>query len=366
MPDKPAIIVVGAGPAGSTAATLLARAGVRVLLLEKRRFPRDKLCGGFLADRSLGILEEIHGAAIPADLYHDTRDVFAIHHRGEELVHRELGGRMAFVQRKELDEFLARRAQVAGAELREDCTLQSATQNSRQVELKLTGGERLRADWVVAADGIFSKLRKCFAPGEGGHQTALEMSIPSDYNGPPRLDFGLFPWGYAWDFPKRGLRMVGVCGRPEHTGDQKALLKAYRERLGYPESKVLGWPLPDKPIRRLARGRVLFTGDAAGLCEPNSGEGIYYALRSGERAARALLTHSEGSTASVADVGRVYEKSLSFVRRQLAFGRSFRLFFNRQGFQRRVLNSLVHLPDLKDLEWHDVARVALRVGLLGR
>ncbi len=363
MPNKHQVIVVGAGPAGATAAFLLAQGGMDVLLLEKRTFPRDKLCGGFLADRSLGLLEQLHGDAIPSDLYHDTRDVFAIHHEGEELVHRELGGRMAFVQRIELDEFLARRAQEAGAELREGCAVAGAAQNEQQVLVELADGTVLRADWVVAADGVFSKLRKCFAPGEGGHQTALELSIPSDYDGPPRLDFGLFPFGYAWDFPKRGLRMVGVCGVPGKSGDQKQLLKEYRERLGYPEAKVQGWPLPDKPIRRLARNRVLFTGDAGGLCEPNSGEGIYYALRSGEKAARALLDHGEVGSRKT---GTVYENSLAFVRRQLAFGRGFRPWFHKPGFQRRVLNSLVHLPELKDLEWYDVARIALKVGVLGR
>ncbi|MCA9783580.1 MAG: geranylgeranyl reductase family protein [Candidatus Delongbacteria bacterium] len=361
------VIVVGAGPSGATAACLLARAGIEVLLLEKRTFPRDKLCGGYLAARTIGLLEELHGSALPAGLYHDTRDAFAIHHAGEAIVQRELGGRMAFVQRRELDHFLVRQAVSAGAVLQERCEVESITAVGGAVEVRAKDGTVHRADWVIAADGALSRLRRCLAPGEGGHQTALELSIPSERTDPARLDFGLFPWGYAWDFPKRGMRMVGVCGPPQRTGEQKALLEAYRLRLGLPRAKVDGWPLPDRPIRRLARGRVLFVGDAGGLCEPISGEGIYYALRSGERAASALLADGLGQEPRPeARVAATYTHSMAFVMRQIRFSLLFRPLFHRPGFQRRMLQALVHLPELKDIEWTDVARVALRVGILGR
>lgn len=361
------VIIVGAGPAGSTAATVLAWAGRSVLLLEKRTFPRDKLCGGFLAGRTLGLLEDLHGAAALAPLLHDTRERFAILHEGRPLVERELGGRMAFCQRVELDEFLARQAVAAGAPLRESAEVVDLDTAAGAPRVTLKDGTRLSAEWILAADGAMSRLRRQLAPGEGGVQTALEISVPIERPDPPRLDFGLFPWGYAWDFPKRGCRTVGVCGPPEHTGDQKALLEAYRQRLGLEPAKVSGWPLPDRPIRRLAHGRVLFIGDAGGLCDPISGEGIYYALRSGERAALALLKEGWSTAGSPEPrVARAYTDTFAFAMRQLRFSRAFRPVFYRPGFQRRMLNALVHLPELKDIEWTDVLRVAVRVGVLGR
>lgn len=357
------VIVVGAGPAGSTAAFVLARAGIDTLLLEKRRFPRDKLCGGFLAGRTLGLLDELHGGSLPEDLFHHRDDRFAVYHNGELVVERELGGAMAFVQRMEFDEFLARRAMEAGARLQEDSEAVGYATDGDGVTLTLKDGSTRRAAWAVVADGAISRLRRQAAPGHRFGQTAIEIHAPVERDDPPRLDFGLFPWGYAWDFPKRGFRSVGLGGRPERTGDQKALLAAYLDRLGLPATtKVSGWPLPDRPLWTRARGRLLFTGDAAGLCEPISGEGIYYALRSGERAALALRRLHAGEIADpdpVRGTDAAYEAGIAFILRQIHASLLFRRLFYRPGAQRRMLKALAELPELKSVEWGDVWRVAL-------
>jgi len=356
-------IVVGAGPAGSAAAFALAKAGVETLLLEKRAFPRDKLCGGFLAGRTLGLLRELHGE-IPAALLHHAGERFVVHHAGERVVERELGGPMAFVQRAEFDEWLARRAVAAGARLEELAEAVGFEGDGEGVTLTLKNGSTRRAAWVVAADGALSRLRRQVEPGHRFGQTALEVHVPAERDDPPRLDFGLFPWGYAWDFPKRGLRSVGLGGLAARTGDQKALLADYLVRLGLPATaRVAGWPLPDRPMWRRARGRTLFAGDAAGLCEPISGEGIYYALRSGERAARAIAAVETGGRRGpdpAREVAAAYERGIAFVLRQIHASLLFRRLFYRPGAQRRILAALVDLPELKDVEWSDVWRVALR------
>jgi len=357
------VVVAGAGPAGATVALLLARAGVETLLLEKREFPRDKLCGGFLAARTLCLLEELHGSAWPADLIHQGEDRFQIWHAGRLLTDRRLGDRMAFVQRLEFDEFLARQAVRAGAELWERAELRDVapTADGRAVELRLADGRDLSARWLVGADGVFSRVRQHVDPDWRPGVAALELQIPCDAELPPRLDFGLFPWGYGWRFPKRGVQTVGVCGASGRTGSLAPALRAYLAQLGLEAGPGLaGWPLPDRPAR-LCRGRILLTGDAAGLCEPISGEGIYFALRSGERAARALLAARLVTAHHAEEHLRAgYQAGTRHLRRQLLASRLFRPLFHRPGVQERLLRTFANLPELNQVEWPDILRHAAR------
>lgn len=355
------VVVAGAGPAGATVALLLARAGVETLLLEKRAFPRDKLCGGFLAARTLGLLENLHGAAWPAGLIHHGEDRFQIWQGGKLLTDRQLGDRMAFVQRVEFDEFLARQAVAAGAHLLEQAELAEVRPESdgKGLELVLADGRQWRTNWLVGADGVFSRARRWVDPDWKPGVSALELQIPCLEDLPPRLDFGLFPWGYGWRFPKRGVQTVGVCGATGRTGSLKTALHEYLERLDLsPATALSGWPLPDQPAR-LCRGRVLLVGDAAGLCEPISGEGIYFALRSGERAARALLAARLTSSQQAEEIlRRVYRDGTRRLRRQLLASRLFRPLFHRPAVQERLLRVFSKLPDLNQVEWPDILRHA--------
>ena len=353
------VIVVGAGPAGSTAAFVLAQAGLEVLLLEKRRFPRDKLCGGFLAARTLGLLEELHGREAPAALYHHTDDRFQVWHAGALLADRRLGDRMAFVQRIEFDHFLAEQARRAGAVLEEEQEAVGVAWEPDGVTVQLKGGDTRRARWVVGADGALSKVRRQLEPGFQPGGVALELHARGQEDQPPRLDFGLFPWGYGWRFPKRDCVSVGVGGW-RRGGGERALLKAYLERLGLKDTSAPGWPLPDHPAAVLARGRLLLAGDAAGFCEPITGEGLYYALRSGQRAALAVLAAREAPASRAAEALKdSYRDGTAHIRRQIRASLLFRHFFHHPRAQGRLLGILCDLPELHSVEWSDIFRCTL-------
>jgi len=364
MPRDAQVLVVGAGPAGATAACLLARAGVEVLLLDKRVFPRDKLCGGFLAARSVNLLEELHGARNCLPLFHTSEDRFQIWHGGRQLVDRHLGDRMAFVQRLEMDHFLVRQAQAAGVRLLEGAEAVELVEGHRPgeggVRVRLRDGGELRSSLLVVADGAQSRLLRQLQPRLRPGGVAMELHLPATVEEPPRLDFGLFPWGYGWRFPKRGCETVGVALWGRHTAGCRKHLKDYLALLGLPEAPAMGWSLPDRCLPRLTMGRVLFAGDAAGLCEPISGEGIYYALRSGERASQALLEAPDGGLA----LARAYQRGTAHMRSQMRASRIFRPIFHARPVQERLLRAFCQLPELRQVEWTDIFRVAARNLLL--
>jgi geranylgeranyl reductase family protein len=301
-------VVVGAGPAGSTTAYRLARGGASVLLLDKARFPRDKPCGGGLTLRAARLLP------FPVDpVVEDVVDRFQL----------RLGYRSSFerasdeplclmTQRRRLDEFLARKAQEAGAEFRDGVRV--AFDEGRVV----VEGEHVEAGVVVGADGVNGATARAFGLGrDHGHGVALEGNAPLDtrYRGKLVLELGVVPGGYAWVFPKGDHVNVGVGGW-ESEGPR---LRAHLRRLCAAHgvdfdglTELRGYRLPyRRPGSTFARDNVLLVGDAAGLVDPLSGDGMYEAFVSGKVAAEAVLTGDLASYEQrvVAEVGPLHSAS---------------------------------------------------------
>jgi len=300
------VIVVGAGPAGSTAAYRLAAAGASVVLLDRARFPRDKPCGGGLTMRGVRLLpfsvdsvvEEVVDRLILRLRYGRPAEV-----KSPEPV-------ILMTQRTRLDAYLAERAAAVGADLREGARVRAATQEGDGVEVVLEGGERLRALTLVGADGANGASRQAVGGAiEHSLAVALEGNVPyssydaSPYRGRALLEVGVVPGGYGWVFPKGDHANVGVGGWMS----QGPLLRRHLDRLCRvhgvaPErvQHVRGWRLP---VRRagvpVARGRALLVGDAAGLVDPLSGDGIFEAFTSSKLASEAVLDFLSGRAASL-------------------------------------------------------------------
>lgn len=284
------LIVLGAGPAGSSAAITAARHGLRVALVDKKRFPRDKLCGGGLTGRAIGHYRRIFGANLP-DIPLERRSDIAFHAFGEDLGTSHDAPPLHLAMRRDLDLHLVALALKAGAH---DFTGRIATLDPDTPKVQIADTS-LTAPLIVAADGVNSPTAKALF-GEAFDREhigfALEVEQPeADADRPLRIDFGAADWGYGWQFPKTNGTTIGVGGVMSRNADMKAHLAQYLATLGAdPALPVKGQFLPFGAFRAVpGRGRILLAGDAAGLVDPITGEGIAHAFHSGELAALAAI-----------------------------------------------------------------------------
>jgi len=332
---KADVIVVGAGPAGATAAALLAQDGVEVLLVDKAIFPRDKVCGDGVAARSLTVLERLGLGNWIAGKGFLEPEVMLLSSPGREWAHHTAPRQEGFsygrvIPRRELDTTLVEQAQQMGARLLEGVQATALEQDSGGW-LRVSGTSNnhpwtAQARLVIAADGAlvpFTRhlglvrrppdmwaVRGYFA-GAAGPEEQLEI----------HYEPGIHP-GYGWIFPLGGGRVnVGVGAFAsllrERRWSLRELLRRFmeenpwaRERLRdvHPLGPVRGFPLRTGVGGTVpyAEG-VLVAGEAASLVHPLTGEGIYSALESGELAAqhaRRALEQGDFSSRALAAYGR--------------------------------------------------------------
>lgn len=289
------VVVVGAGPAGAAAAHAAAATGAATLLLERAALPRYKRCGGGLIGASQQAIREtgLGLAALSRD--HVGRVTFT--HGGRRAFTRETAPFLPMVLRSELDAALVERAVAAGATLRTGVVVGAYAEEDGVVTLGTSDGP-VRARAVVAADGSSSRAAGWVGVVCDQVDLGLEAELPtppgSDWDGRVLLDWGPVPGSYGWVFPKGDTLTVGVIGPREHGGAVRTYYRELLEALGLDRATALhdGGHLTrvraeGSPVRR---GRVLVAGDAAGLLEPWTREGISFALRSGAIAGRCAAT----------------------------------------------------------------------------
>ncbi len=309
------VVVVGAGPAGAAAAITATARGLRVVCVDKAHFPRDKTCGDGLTANALRLLEQLGLSA--ADLAGAepmfVRETVLVSpsSRRAHLPLPANGAHAAVVSRRRLDAALVAVARRRGVDIREGCAIEEVKQDARAVQLTLADGSVLDAAHVIAADGHWSTVRRAldpYAPRDLGEWHAVRQYF--DGVDTDRLwvvfERDLLP-GYAWVFPLPGGRAnvgYGVLRRDGRSGRELKDLwpdllarPVLRDVLGAharPAEPVRAWPIPARyGPERLVRGRVLFAGDAAGVVDPMTGEGIAQAIETGMLAAEAIATGTD-------------------------------------------------------------------------
>ena len=294
------VVVVGAGPAGCSAATALARGGLEVVLLEKARLPRTKTCGGGLLHRAWRLLPAGVASVVEREFHSVELNVAG---PGLRFVTTRAAPMVCMVMRSELDHFLARAAQAAGARVVEACSVQQVSEEEEFVEIRAENLV-LRARFVIAADGASSPVAQLAGwPALRQSAPALECEVYLDertfrrWPDSARFDFGIPAHGYGWVFPKRNHLSIGVVNMRRGGVNLNGAVDEYMRFLGLTEVQRLerhGWSIPVAPRRGpLARGRILLAGDAAGLVDPVTAEGISNAIQSGRLAAQAVLDGGE-------------------------------------------------------------------------
>lgn len=352
------VIIAGGGPAGSTAGLILGRAGLNVLIIDKSSFPRKKLCAGLITHKTVRLLERVFdetaGSLKEKGAVNFGSDQYEILYRNESLARKSSAIPYYFTDRYVYDDLLLNKARSSGAVIAEG---EGVTHCELDLnEVMTTSGRRLKAKFLIGADGVHSTVRKGF-PLERFNKdswqydlgTGIEISVArSDVSfnvDHPMIYFGFADYGYAWIFPHRERLIAGICGL-NRKNRKKGFVNSFHDFLSeaglgkFKKDIVRGYPLPfgnflKKPFFR----QTLLTGDAAGFADPIFGEGIFYAQRSGELAAGAIIESVEKGM----DAGSVYQALLQkhILPEMISAKRHRWFFYNRQ--QKHCLNILFNL-----------------------
>lgn len=311
------VIVAGAGPAGAVAARTLASAGIRVTLVDKAAFPRNKPCGGGVSVRALGRFPWLKDAIAGIDVHNVT----SLQLQGPDAAVMEMASpepSIFLIRRVAFDNALVNAAVAAGATLCERFEIAQVDVDHSGVTVRARDGRSLTAPVVIAADGVHSVIAKRLGVNAAWPPKSIAIDMmeetPHDTLRPERPDVLWVSYGYrgldgyAYIFPKAHHVNVGIgCllshyeravdGHPYAMQSQfvrdlvadGALHGASDRRHFTPFLIPVGGPLPRAHD---SSGRVMLAGDAGGFVNAFTAEGIYHAMISGELAARAAITAS--------------------------------------------------------------------------
>jgi geranylgeranyl reductase family protein len=310
------VIVVGAGPAGATLAYELAKKGVGVLVLEKEKLPRYKCCAGGVTSRAARLLD-CDISQVAEDIIYEISFTFNL---GNPFLGQHSQPLIYTVMRAVFDHFLVQRAQQMGAVLSDGQKVTQIQMNADWAEIS-TGDSAFRSRLVVGADGAYSVVARELGMGRNiGYLVGIESEIVvaeeelAKWKSRIQIDLGAIPGGYAWVFPKRNYLSIGAgC----HASGARNLNRQYQRFLNslsignYTIAKSSSHLIPTYTKGRLIwQDKALLLGDAAGLTDPLTGEGIYYAIQSARLAAPVIENFLLRGKVGLQDYQQIVERKI--------------------------------------------------------
>jgi len=339
------VIIVGSGPAGAIAAHELARSGKSVAIIDKSEFPRKKLCGGLLPGKCIDLLLDIYQeSGFDHSILDTTFDSFHLWHKdyGHICKCGSPGLAMHLVDRFQFDKYLLDKA------LDQGCLFYCGKVVSVVAGVVTTEtGSIFRGSHIIGADGANSVVRKSVQskPVKDLATVSLEIEVPRSALRPQHaartadIHFAYNQVGYGWVFHRKDKSVIGMSGHAPHNRNIRSHLKEFcsdvlAEDYILQDSEIEGFIIPtgnltDSP----ALGNVVLVGDAAGLVEPLTGEGIYFAMKSGQIAGRMLAKDHFRP----AEYNRAIHKAIS---RNLSHARLARKLFYSERFFSRIMRKM--------------------------
>ena len=287
------VIVVGAGPAGATLAYELAIRGVTVLVLDKAIFPRHKCCGGGLTVKATGLL----GDGV-AEVTEDSISSALLTFAGADHYLGEYGETIMYtVTRERFDHFLVQKAEEAGAKVLQGLAAGNVNMSDRSIEVVTSAGN-FRSQFVVGADGNRSIVARSLNLGTNNCVVGIETEVLvgdedlTKWKSQAVIDLGWISNGYAWLFPNTDHLSIGIACLRAKAKDLKRAYWQFLNSLKLNRYTIARWSADIIPMCAgqplLTQGRVALLGDAAGLADPLTGEGIYHAILSAQLAAPVI------------------------------------------------------------------------------
>ena len=318
------VVIVGGGPAGSTAAYLLKKEGFQVLLIEKEKFPRDKLCGGLITKKTLQILLDLFDFKLK-DLKDDNvvdyiADSYRIYFKDKYITRNTMESAFHLVKRTEYDNYLLNKAKASNVKVLENTKVEDI--NFKDNYITTEKGDRFSGHYIIAADGANSKIRnkllvkrnlKNCSFVKNNWAMTIEAELPRhkidlDIK-EPALYFGIINWGYGWVFPKKDTITVGLGGLENQNKNFKEIFKDYLKllNLDHLSLNMKGWPIPyGNYLERPAYKNTFLIGDAGNLVNPLTGEGLYYAHKSAQIVSEVIKKERESNI----DCTNLYNKRI--------------------------------------------------------